>query len=411
VFEAESRVGGRVLTDRKLLDGARVELGGEFIGTNHPTWTALAKKFSVELEEVAEFEGEEAFILEGALLKGEELAALHGEIDAMVEQLLEIARGVDPARPWAAKDAAALDGQSMLEWINNAKVSDRARAIMIAYEESDNGVPAGRMSLLAYAAVVAGGGFADYFEMSETHRAAGGNDALATALARRLGDRVKLRSPVAKVERTKDAAVLTLGDGTPVSADAVVLAIPPTQWDKIEFSPALPADLKPQFGMNTKLILKCDATFWEASGLSPDLYSDGLVQIGWVSGQSDADGAAYTLFSGADRAAELRQLPAADRTTKACASLSAAFPGLRDHVKKDVFIDWPGMPRVKGSYSFPAPGEVTRLGPILVEGLGADGLAPLKFAGEYTSYAFIGYMEGALGSGVRVAGELSGRRA
>ena len=36
----------------------------------------------------------------------------------------------------------------------------------------------------------------------------------------------------------------------------------------------------------------------------------------------------------------------------------------------------------------------------------SDGLAPLRFAGEHTAYGFIGYMEGALSSGVRVAKDL-----
>jgi monoamine oxidase len=48
---------------------------------------------------------------------------------------------------------------------------------------------------------------------------------------------------------------------------------------------------------------------------------------------------------------------------------------------------------------------VTGFGPALVDGIN-DGLAPLRFAGEHTAYGFIGYMEGALSSGVRVANDL-----
>jgi hypothetical protein len=51
---------------------------------------------------------------------------------------------------------------------------------------------------------------------------------------------------------------------------------------------------------------------------------------------------------------------------------------------------------------------VTAYGPTLVDGIAGDGRAPLMFAGEHTSYAFIGYMEGALSSGVRVARMLLG---
>jgi monoamine oxidase len=61
-------------------------------------------------------------------------------------------------------------------------------------------------------------------------------------------------------------------------------------------------------------------------------------------------------------------------------------------------MDWPSDPGAKGSYSFPAPGQVTAQGPTLRQGIGR-----LHFAGEYTSYAFMGYMEGALESGESVA--------
>jgi monoamine oxidase len=47
---------------------------------------------------------------------------------------------------------------------------------------------------------------------------------------------------------------------------------------------------------------------------------------------------------------------------------------------------------------------VTTQGPTLYEGIGR-----LHFAGEHTSYAFMGYMEGALHSGAAVARRLAAR--
>lgn len=408
VYEAESRVGGRVLTDRKFLDGDTVELGGEFIGDNHPTWLALAEKYDVDAAELPEVEGEDGFILEGKLIKGSALEKLYGEVEEVVAKLIELATDIDPAAPWTAPNAAELDGQSLLEWLTAAEgLSERARAMMIAEAEADNGVSAGRISLLAFCSMIKGGGLADYFELSETRRVDGGNDALATALARKLGDRVKLRMPIVKVERAKDGVTLTASDGATIKADAVVLAVPPTVWDKVEFTPALPASLKPQFGVNTKLIVKVAKPFW--GEMTPEIAGDGLVQYGWVSGETESDGLAYTLFSGGEQCSTLRGMANEDRTKKALASIAPAYPELSaGMVQKDVFVDWPGMPRVRGSYSFPAPGQVTAFGPTLTEGI-KDDLAPLLFAGEHTSYAFPGYMEGALSSGVRVAKALAAR--
>jgi monoamine oxidase len=67
-------------------------------------------------------------------------------------------------------------------------------------------------------------------------------------------------------------------------------------------------------------------------------------------------------------------------------------------------MDWPSDIWVRASYSFPAPGQVTTLGPMLW-----NTSSRLRFAGEHTSYAFPGYMEGALHSGVMVARSLAER--
>jgi monoamine oxidase len=61
-------------------------------------------------------------------------------------------------------------------------------------------------------------------------------------------------------------------------------------------------------------------------------------------------------------------------------------------------VNWIDNAWISAGYSFPAPRQVTMHGPILFEGLGR-----LHFAGEYTSYQFVGYMEGALNSGAALA--------
>ncbi len=61
-------------------------------------------------------------------------------------------------------------------------------------------------------------------------------------------------------------------------------------------------------------------------------------------------------------------------------------------------MDWIADPWTRAGYSFPAPGQVTTIGPILHRGLGR-----MHFAGEHCCYQFVGYMEGALHSGASLA--------
>ncbi len=72
--------------------------------------------------------------------------------------------------------------------------------------------------------------------------------------------------------------------------------------------------------------------------------------------------------------------------------------GFAGAVKEIRVIDWSQEPFFGACYSFPAPGSMTTIMPILRNGLGH-----VHFAGEHCSAAFVGYMEGALESGLRVA--------
>jgi monoamine oxidase len=104
-------------------------------------------------------------------------------------------------------------------------------------------------------------------------------------------------------------------------------------------------------------------------------------------------------FSGGASADTCRGWTPAERTERYLAAMSPVFPGLRASFERARFMDWPSDPWVKGSYSFPAPGEVTTLGPQLQQPFAGR----VFLAGEHTCYAFVGYMEGALQSGVRAA--------
>jgi len=410
VLEASARPGGRVLSDQRFIPGRTVELGGEFIGANHPIWLAYARRFRIDLVEAPEETGESAILIQGKPLRGEAVDALYREIDQALAKIVELARPIDPVRPYNSPNAAELDRTSYFDFVNGLKMSDLAAATLLASADADNGVDARRMSLLGYLAMVAGGGYERYYTDSEIYRVNGGNDTLARKLADSLGENVRFNTPVRAIQRHSRTATVTTASGETLECDQVVLAIPPTIWPNLEIQPALDAKLRPQMGKNTKLLLAVKPPVWKRLNLKPEIVSDGLVSLTWVSCQPEGGEGSLTLFSGAEAAEKMCELAPPDRARSAIAAVAPLMPGLADTIRRDRFVPWPLMPRTKGSYSFPAPGQVTAFGPILVDGI-TDSLAPLHFAGEHTSYAFIGYMEGALSSGVRVAQAiLSGSR-
>jgi len=175
-------------------------------------------------------------------------------------------------------------------------------------------------------------------------------------------------------------------------------------WNKIAIDPVLPASLAPQMGTNVKYLMSLNSPVWRRTKLSPDLLSDGPVSMTWhaTDGQKGA-GEALTAFSGGPAADQCREWTAANRDRNYLADLSKVYRGITASFVRARFMDWPSDPWVKGSYSFPAPGEVTTLGPQLQQPLAGR----VFLAGEHTCYAFVGYMEGALQSGARAAKKIS----
>ena len=153
-------------------------------------------------------------------------------------------------------------------------------------------------------------------------------------------------------------------------------------------------------GSNVKFLMKTKDRFWRTSKLGPDSLGDGPVHLTWHTTQHQkAPGAGVVAFSADPRPTRAARGRRRSARANYLAALAKLYPGVRASFERARFMDWPGDPWVKGSYSFPAPGEVTELGPQLQQPLANR----VFLAGEHTCYAFVGYMEGALQSGARAA--------
>lgn len=405
ILEARSRVGGRVLSFRDFVPGGVVEGGGELIGSNHATWMGFAQLHGLEFLDVTEDENVSFPVtLEGRRLPDDEVEALCHGMDSVFARMTDDARPVEAERPWETPGAGALDALSTSAWLARVDASPLVKRAIAATLAADNGVPLERQSLLGNLASVKGGGLERYWTDSEVHRCAGGNDRLARALAGAIGpERILLGTPVVRIDDEGPVARVVTADGTVHEADEVVLAVPPSTWSKIDIRPALPATLAGgaiQMGTNVKWLARLDSRFWLGSSVGPGSMSDGEISETWegTDNQKLDRGAALVAFSGADAAERCRAFPTASRDGAYLDRLAAVYAGIRGRFVEARFMDWPGDPWTLAGYSFAAPGSILRIGPPLHAGIGR-----LRFAGEHTSFAFPGYMEGALESGVRVA--------
>ena len=407
VVEARNRIGGRVLTFKDLVPGKTVEGGGELIGSNHPAWVAYAKQFGLEFLDVGEEDLEFPIVLGGRRLTADESEALWEEMETVFNTIVaDAAKVPDASEPWKTPDAAALDRRTLASWIESREASPRCKAALHAMMTADNGVITEWQSYLGNLAMVNGGGLEKYWTESEVYRCKGGNQQLAAKFAAALGQgSVLTRTPVRAVATDDRGARVTLANGKLLEADHVVLTAPPPVWNRIAFDPVLPPDLAPQMGSNVKFLIATGSPFWRRAELAPEWLTEGPVQLTWhaTDGQRGA-GEAFVAFSGGPSADVCREWAPAQRVENYLAELQKVYKGIRASYVRSRFMDWPGDAWAKASYSFPAPGQVTAQGPRLREGVGR-----VHFAGEYCSYAFMGYMEGALNSGAAAARRIATR--
>jgi monoamine oxidase len=310
----------------------------------------------------------------------------------------------DPFAPWQTAGADALDRRSLASWIASLD-TPLARAGIDSQLTADNGVRTAWQSFLANLAMIKGGGLEKFWTETEVFRCRGGNQQLATALVKGIGqERVRTRAIVSGIDVSRPIGRVTLADGAQLEADHVVLAVPPPVWNRIAFEPMLPVGLAPQMGSNVKFLMVLNGRFWRRAKVGPSVLTDGPVHLTWESTDNQRTGtAAMVAFSGGPAADTCRAWAAAERTERYLQALQPVYRGIRASFVKARFMDWPSDPWVKASYSFPAPGQLTTIGHVMAEPIGGR----LHLAGEHTCPAFIGYMEGALQSGVRVAERIS----
>ena len=405
VLEARNRIGGRVISFHDLVPQGTMEGGAELIGSNHAIWQQYRERFGLKLLDISEPENIEApIMLAGRRLTRKESDQLWEEMDAALNRMNADAERVpDAFAAWTTPGADALDRRSLAEWIAALDASPLCKVAVDAQMTSDNGVRSAWQSYLGNLAMVKGGGVEKYWTETERFRCAGGNQQLAQRLAAAIGvERVHMREPVSSITIVGDRVTVTTGVRA-YEADYAVLAVPPLTWNRIAFTPALHVTDPPQMGTNVKYLMALRSTPWSRPPLSPAMLADGPVNVTWwaTEGQHVA-GAGMVAFSGGPSADMCRSW-GTERDANYARELGKIYPSLPAGLVKHRFMDWPSDPLLKGSYSFPAPGEVTRIGPQLQQPLAGR----VFLAGEHTCYAFVGYMEGALQSGARAAEKIT----
>ncbi|MES2936564.1 MAG: FAD-dependent oxidoreductase [Pseudomonadota bacterium] len=414
VFEASTRAGGRVRTER-LPSGTVLECGGEFIDTQHADMLALVHHLRLPLLDL-QAAGEAG--LQSVFFFGGQRRTEHDFDAALATLAPQIAADVERigARPTRARHTPAderFDRQSIAEYLQRLDCDAWVRqALEVAYV-TVYGLDAGEQSalnLLTLVGVSASRGISVFGSSDERYKlrdgSAGVTDVLAAELNGRLypGHRLVRLQPNGSSYRLalkRDAAATV-----EVVADAVVLALPFTLLRQVEmgtmFSPAKHrAIAELGYGTNSKLMLGMQSRPWRVGGFEGGIYTDLPLQSTWDSsrGRTPASPAIFTFYLGGGPGMAIGEGSTADQARhhavladRVFPSFTAAWGGLARRVH------WPGEPLALGSYTCYRPGQWTTLG-----GDEARSEGRVQFAGEHCATGSQGYMDGAVGSGRRAA--------
>ncbi|HEY5708849.1 MAG TPA: flavin monoamine oxidase family protein [Solirubrobacterales bacterium] len=414
VLEARDRVGGRLL-NAELGDGVQVDLGGQWVGSDHARVQGLAAELGIGI--FPQYgKGRNLLDVAGTrrLYRGTIPRLGLGVLwDVFVarRRIARLAAGVSAERPWAAERAAELDGQTLAGWCEANVRTPIARELIGLAGRTVWGTGPEELSMLHVLFYVSSAGSFDKLVDTEggaqQDRLVGGAQALPLGLAASLGERVRLGSPVSRIEHGGDSVRIFAGE-VGVEAQRAVVAVPPAIAARIEFDPPLPAQrqllarqLRP--GTLNKCVALYEEPFWRADGLSGESVTDaGPVTLTFDCSPPDGSSGVMLGFVGGPEAREIEAMAPADRRDAVLACFEKLF-GPRaaepiDYAEQAwAGEEWSGG----GPTSNFGPGGWTETGPALREPVGR-----IHWAGTETATVWSGYMEGALQAGERAAAEV-----
>lgn len=418
VLEARDRVGGRVWTGRTD-GGAPLDFGGTWFAPGHdavralaaelgcaffPTFTDGATVFVDAAGRVSRYRGSVPRIGPLPLIS---LAQGMWRLDRMASSLPLDA-------PWQARHAAAWDARTAGDWLARAVPTETARHLLGATVRGLFTAEPEDVSLLDFLYLVRSAGRLNTLLSIkggyQQDMMAGGAQNLALAMAKALGDSVRLERPVRRI--AQDAAgVIVEADGATVRARRAVVTTPPALVAEIAFEPALPRDRSELLrrmpaGALMKAIAVYDDAFWRRDAARGESVSmRGPVET--TLDASPAAGAPGVLVSFAfgKHARALRALPPDERRGVVIDGLRLRFGDRAAHPVEYHEHEWESEAWTRGcSLAHMAAGVLATYGPALRAPCGR-----VHWAGTETAGLSHGAIDGAVRSGERAARECLAR--
>ena len=433
LFEASSRVGGRVFTDDKTFadQGQFCELGAELINSDHTALRNLASELGVPLEDFGV--PDPSLVPEIYVHDGIRYSA--SDVKAAAVPLVKSIRG-DLKRIFGKSEPEAITVTSPFRY--NAQKYDNTslaqyldalptlplwfKELLREAYEAESGVALEKQSVLILFSMFAEftGDWSTYGSSDETSRVKGGNSKLIEAVFKKIqtNGAANFKHQLVKVLEKNgkiDLTFQTTDQLKTVSFSQVVLALPLPVLRKVQGFSDQTLKLSSQvhktiqelqYGFNSKTMLGFNQRIWrKPKKFEPStgaVISNLYTGILWETSRQQKDPAGIlTFYAGGKKAHDV----ALSNVSQMLADIQTLFPGAKDVFnQKTAQFNWPKYPWALGSYSSPAPGQYTTMMGLLHEPMLGQ---KLFFIGEHTSIDYYGFYNGAIESGNRVAEQIA----
>ncbi|PSB07095.1 monoamine oxidase [filamentous cyanobacterium CCP2] len=420
VVEASPRVGGRLRSVSKLAGNLAgnlpgdmtgnlsvVELGGEFIDTDHTAVRSLAAELGLEMADLrAADEGLEPEILyfQGRKISHSWVAEAFSPLAQRIAKDIEILSGWNLTYHDANPDAVRFDRLSLAEYLSLTPVHPIIEQLVRVAYITEYGLDADTQSCLNLLFLIGAeaGKWSTYGVSDERYHVVGGNDLIPRRLAERLDGRIELNTSLESIRKTaNDRYRVSLRSGSTSTErvyDRIVLAIPFTVLRQVELAVDLPpvkraAITELGYGTSSKLAIPFQERIWRTRyGSTITIYTDMEFQNTWESARYAAGPAGWLTDLRGGRAGLALENGSPEEQAKSLLNdLDSIFPGIGE-VDRGTALRavWASYPYALGSYACYLPGQWTKFGGAEVERVGN-----IWFAGEHCSVGSQGYMNGA----------------
>lgn len=416
VLEARDRVGGRTLNQAVTAVGASagtiVEVGGQWVGPTQDRVLALIKELGLSTFKTWNT-GNLIDYRHGMLssysgrIPPDALAGA-AEAEVAILRLDNMAQQVPLDDPASAPQAAAWDAMTFQTWIDQNTVSADGKALLALAIESVFSVEPRDASLLHVLFYIASAGSLENLINTDggaqDSRLIGGSQLISLGMARDLGSRVLLNSPVSMIQQDGNS-VTVRGEGYSVSARQVIVAVPPALAGRIRYQPILPAlrdQMTQRMPMGSVIKVQCvyPKPFWRDAGLNGQATSDtGPVKITFDNTPPDASVGVMMGFMEADDGRGATLLTPVQRQHAVVDCFVRYFGAQAQNPLQYIEHSWMDEEWTRGCYGgvFPA-GAWMAYGRSLRAPVGR-----IHWAGTETATVWMGYMDGAVRSGESAA--------